>query len=248
MLIAGLDLAAEPKASALAVIDWNEQHAELVSLELGVSDARVVSAASDFAKLGIDCALGWPVSFTEFLNSLTGELSSEAFSADKDFRRNLAYRETDRNLHSLTGRWPLSVSTDRLGLTAIRAAGILSQLSSEGYGLDRSGSGLVVEVYPGATLRAWGFATAGYRDSAEVRFGLLGVLRERAPWFKLPDELLKMAGESCDSFDAIFAALAARAAHLGRYHKPSASQLKLAKSEGWMALPDIQLEGLDPSV
>ena len=248
MLIAGLDLAAEPKASALAVIDWSEQRAELVALELGVSDARVVSVASDIEKLGIDCALGWPASFVEFLNSLNDANAAPNFSADKDFRRNLAYRETDRHLHSLTGRWPLSVSTDRLGLTAIRAAGILSQLALDGHEVDRSGSGLVVEVYPGATLRSWGFATAGYRDSAEVRSGLLRELCHRAHWLNLPGDLLKLAGESCDSFDAIFAALAARAAHLGKFHKPSEAQLTLAKSEGWLALPSIPLEALAPAV
>lgn len=168
------------------------------------------------------------------------------FSADKDFRRNLAYRETDRNLHRLTGKWPLSVSTDRLGLTAIRAAGILSQLSGSGHDVDRAGTGLVVEVYPGATLRTWGFDTVGYRDSADVRRGLLRQLRARVPWLAMPADMLELAAQSCDSFDAIFAALAARAAHLGKFHAPNPEQLALAKTEGWLALPNVQLEGLAP--
>ena len=244
MLIAGLDLAAEPKGTALAVIDWSQRRAELVSLEVEVSDLRIVSAAADFEKLGIDCALGWPAAFAEFLKSLGRENQGAPFSADKDFRRNLAYRETDRNLHRLTGKWPLSVSTDRLGLTAIRAAGILSQLSHAGFEVDRTGTGLVVEVYPGATLRTWGFVTAGYRDSTDVRRGLLLELAERAAWLTLPPKLLKLATENCDSFDAIFAALAARAAQLGRYHAPSVQQMALAKTEGWLALPDVRLEDL----
>lgn len=246
MLIAGLDLAAEAKSTAMALIEWGSDSAKLVALELGVSDSRVVDAAADFKKLGIDCALGWPAAFAEFLQSLGRENQGAPFSADKDFRRNLAYRETDRNLHRLTGKWPLSVSTDRLGLTAIRAAGILSQLSSSGFDVNRTGTGLVVEVYPGATLRTWGFDTAGYRDSADIRRSLLRQLRERAPWFAMRADMLELAAESCDSFDAIFAALAARAAHLGRFHAPNPEQLALAKTEGWLALPNVQLEGLDP--
>ena len=244
MLLAGLDLAAEPKGTALAVIDWSQRRAELVSLEVEVSDSRIVSAAADFEKLGIDCALGWPAAFVDFVSSASDSMSRDPFSGDKDFRRQLAYRETDRNLHRLTGRWPLSVSTDRLGLTAIRAAGILSQLSHAGFEVDRTGTGLVVEVYPGATLRTWGFVTAGYRDSADIRRGLLLELTERAAWLTLPSELLKLATENCDSFDAIFASLAARAAQLGRYHAPSVQQMALAKTEGWLALPDVRLEDL----
>lgn len=246
MLIAGLDLAAEPKGTALAVIEWGNRRAELVSLELEVSDSQIVSAAADFKKLGIDCALGWPASFVDFVSSASDSMSRDPFSGDKDFRRNLAYRETDRNLHRLTGKWPLSVSTDRLGLTAIRAAGILSQLYGSGYDVDRAGTGLVVEVYPGATLRTWGFETVGYRDSADVRRGLLRQLRERAPWLAIPADMVALAAESCDSFDAIFAALAARSAHLGKFHAPNPEQLALAKTEGWLALPNVQLEDLAP--
>lgn len=246
MLIAGLDLAAEAKSTAMALIEWGNESAELVALELGVSDSRVVEAAADFEKLGIDCALGWPAAFAEFLQSLGRENEEAPFSADKDFRRQLAYRETDRNLHRLTGKWPLSVSTDRLGLTAIRAAGILSQLSSSGFDVDRAGTGLVVEVYPGATLRTWGFDTVGYRDSADVRRGLLRQLRERAPWLAIPADMVALAAESCDSFDAIFAALAAKAAHLGKFHAPNPEHLSLAKTEGWLALPNVQLESLAP--
>lgn len=251
MLIAGLDLATEPRATALAVIDWQSHSAELVQLGLGLRDAEIVDATAQFEKLGIDCALGWPKPFVDFLAEQASVSSStapsDAFTADMYFRRGLAYRETDRNLHKITGRWPLSVSTDRLGLTAIRAAGILSQLTAAGIDANRDGSGAVVEVYPGATLRAWKFATQGYRASAQVRTALLGDLNDRAPWLSISEEQRNLAIESCDAFDAIFASLAARAAQLGRFYKPSADQLALAESEGWLALPTVRLEDLAPS-
>jgi hypothetical protein len=50
--------------------------------------------------------------------------------------------------------------------------------------------------------------------------------------------------ESCDAFDAVIAALAARAAFLGHYEKPEPSQVKQAKTEGWVALPNQPLSSL----
>jgi hypothetical protein len=44
--------------------------------------------------------------------------------------------------------------------------------------------------------------------------------------------------DSCDAFDAVIAALAARSAYLGHYQEPNANQLERARIEGWMALPN----------
>ena len=45
MLIAGLDLAAEPKGTAVAVIEWDSNKARLVSLDLGVDDDLALRTA-----------------------------------------------------------------------------------------------------------------------------------------------------------------------------------------------------------
>jgi hypothetical protein len=50
--------------------------------------------------------------------------------------------------------------------------------------------------------------------------------------------------ESCDAFDAVIAALAARSAQLGRYEAPTEAQLERAKVEGWVALPKGNLADL----
>jgi predicted nuclease with RNAse H fold len=239
MLIAGVDLAAEPKGTALAIIDWSPDQARLVELKLGVDDAQIVAAAPTLTKLGIDCALGWPLEFIEFLNGqnrLEAEASGPTFDGGIESRRRLAYRETDRHVREITGRWPLSVSTDRLGMTAIRCAGLLSKLQAAGTGVDRSGVEKVVEIYPAASLRLWGFDTAGYRSSADIRARLVADLETAASWLKV-GSFRSLMIESCDAFDAVIAALAARAAQAGSYSKPSPSQLIQAKSEGWVALP-----------
>jgi hypothetical protein len=217
------------------VIDWTESSAKLLQLDLGVDDAHIVANVRDAIKLGIDCPLGWPIEFVEFVQRYSTGISAE-FSGDMQSRRRLAYRETDRAVREVTGRWPLSVSTDRLGLTAMRCAGLLSKLNAEGVEIDRAGAGKIVEIYPGASLRIWGFDTAGYRTSAELRAKLLERILTAAPWFE-PGNFADLMIESCDAFNAVIANFAARSAQLGFSTKPPLANLKRAQAEGWIALP-----------
>lgn len=244
MLIAGVDLAAEPKGTALALIDWIPGRAVLTDLQLGVADEAIVSAATGVTKIGIDCALGWPVEFINFVN-LQAEIStgSPQFDGGIDWRRKLAYRETDRRVRQVTGRWPLSVSTDRLGMTAMRATGLLSKMAHHGISIDRSGAGKVVEIYPAASMRIWGFQTSGYRASRDIRAQLLKSVLTEAPWLDLQSNTELMI-ESCDAFDSVIAALATRSAALGQYQAPEAALIEQAKIEGWVALPNASLGGL----
>ena len=246
MLIAGLDLAAEPKGTALATIDFSTTSASLNSLQVGVDDQTILETASRIDKLGIDCALGWPIDFTNFLQvHKAADSDSASFDGGIDLRRALAYRETDRATREMTGRWPLSVSTDRLGMTAIRCAGLLSKLASQKHNVSRAGEGLVVEVYPAASMRIWGLHSAGYRNSKDTRRTLLQELNEVAPWFDI-SEFGALMIESCDAFDSVFAALAARAVSLGASTSAPAAHLKRAKIEGWMHLPTISIAALGP--
>ena len=244
MLIAGVDLAAQPKGTALAVIDWGSESAELVTLFTNATDELILTESKSAVKIGMDCAFGWPTEFVDFLNRHSNASSStQVFDGGIETRRRLAYRETDRVVRQQTGRWPLSVSTDRLGMTALRCAGLLSRLAAAGRDVDRSGTGTIVEVYPGAALRYWGFETKGYRVSAEVRAQLVAKLAATIPWLELGVHSELMI-KSCDAFDAVFAALVARCAYLGGYEKPTGEQLNLAKIEGWIALPNLPLAHL----
>jgi len=60
--------------------------------------------------------------------------------------RPAAYRLTDEVLHQEVGIWPLSVSTDRIGVTAMRCAPLLDALAAADHPVDRAGGGRVVEV------------------------------------------------------------------------------------------------------
>jgi predicted nuclease with RNAse H fold len=244
MLIAGLDLAAQPEGSALAVLQWSAGAAKLVDLQVGVEDQDVVALAPTLFKLGIDCALGWPREFLSFLTEYSqASLSGLMFDGGIDWRRRLAHRETDREVQRITGRWPLSVSTDRLGMTAMRCAGLLSKLQHAGESIDRAGLGKVVEIYPAASMRIWGLQIAGYRSSIEIRQALIAQLEHTAPWLDLADFKFLMV-KSCDAFDAVVAALAASAAAFGKSTRPSDQQLAAAQIEGWVALPNSALHEL----
>ena len=236
MLTAGVDLAAEPKGTALAIIEWKKTSATLVDLQLGVADEQIVEAAQVVDKLGIDCALGWPIEFVDFLNNHANPNSNVFPDGGMDWRRRASFRESDRHVREVTGKWPLSVSTDRLGLTAMRCAGLQGRLTQSGIGVDRSGSGKIVEIYPGASLRLWGFETTGYRAQEEVREELLRSIQNETPWLNL-DSYRDLMISSTDAFDAVIASLATRAAAEGKYLAPAKEHLETAKIEGWIALP-----------
>jgi predicted nuclease with RNAse H fold len=243
MLTAGVDLAAEPKGTALAIIEWKATGANLINLHLGVEDRQIVEAANEVDKLGVDCALGWPIEFVDFLNNHSNPNNIHLPDGGMDWRRQVSFRESDRNVRAVTGKWPLSVSTDRLGLTAMRCAGLQGRLQQSGIEIDRAGYGKVVEIYPGASLRLWGFDTSGYRAHPEVREELLSSIENTIPWLSLGSFRDQMI-ESTDAFDAVIASLATRAAAIGKYTEPPKEHLETSRVEGWIALPTCPMSEL----
>ncbi len=244
MLTAGVDLAAQDKGTALAVIDWRPSVATVRELHLGVDDVLIARIAGTVDKIGIDCALGWPDEFVSFVSAhARRDVSAPRVDGGMDWRRTLAYRETDREVRRVTGRWPLSVSTDRLGLTAMRCAGLLARIEEAGVVVDRAGAGVVAEVYPGASLRLWGFSTTGYRTAPESRAILVEAIQEKAPWLDLEGHAEQMIA-SADALDAVIAALAARAAALGAYAPPPPAHQERAQREGWIVLPTGSFDAL----
>jgi predicted nuclease with RNAse H fold len=145
MLAVGVDLAAEPKKTAIALIDWSPGKATVVGLDVGVRDERIVDAAANCQKLGIDCPLGRPVPFVEFIASHhNGHVVVPATVAGLAWRRQLAFRTTDAAVRERTAQRliPLSVAADRIGHTAMRCAALLAALALRGMQVDRAGTGL----------------------------------------------------------------------------------------------------------
>jgi predicted nuclease with RNAse H fold len=247
VITAGIDLATEPPGTAVATIHWSSGAATVTSLQLGVDDDGILDAAAAADKLGLDCPLGWPDDFLRFVHAHhTDRVVAPQDVAGRDWRRQLAYRGTDRAVRAATGLTPLSVAADRIGLTAMRAAGLLARLASEGRPVDRAGSGVVVEVYPAASLLGWHLPSRGCKGNKNrpQLATLLERLRSAAPWLDLREHAA-LCADSDDALDAVVAALTSRAAALSQVTEPTDdSAWALARREGWIALPTGPLSDL----
>jgi predicted nuclease with RNAse H fold len=246
VLTVGVDLSADSSKTGLATIKWASGHAEVTDLVVGADDARLVESIAHADKAGIDCPLGWPLGFIDFVNAHdTGSLEVPAQSAAVPWRRQLVYRQTDLVVRATTGRWPLSVSADRIGHTAMRAGALLARLAAGGESIDRAGAGVIVEVYPAASLGMWDLPNGGYKGRPRLvqLSGLVDALMSAAPWLGL-GAFESLCRISDDATDAVVAALTARAAALGLTSAPSSEQLPVARREGWIALPTAPLDSL----
>ncbi len=229
MLTLGIDLASQPKKTAAASIRWAESRARVVFARAKLGDRELVELAAAHDRVGIDSPFGWPRRFVEFvLAHRAGELPEHDWN--DELNRAMRMRGTDVRVHERSGKFPLSVSTDRIALIAMRCATLLGKLGV----VDRSGVGKIGEVYPGATLRVWVLASKDKPTDAELLARLLARTSEWLVW----DELaLANCRASRDCFDAVIASLITRAAAVGLTHPPRADELELAREEGWIMLP-----------
>ena len=231
----GVDLASQPKRTATCLIRWGRGSARVQALSLGASDADLLELFKRADKIGIDAPFGWPAAFTRAIAAYSAETVWPSTDVPQ-----LRFRRTDEFVSEKLGRWPLSVSSDLIAVPAMRAVRLLAEASAAGEAIDRSGGGRFVEVYPAAALHVWGFPSRGYKGAkgAAVRARLVSDLAERtADWLILSEEDRTRCTASDDMLDALVAALAARAAAIGRCEPIPAGDHELAHEEGWIALP-----------
>lgn len=232
----GIDLAAQPERTAVCRVDWSQHPPVVELLDDRWTDDALRALIGDGAKVGIDCPLGWP---REFVDAVAAHGAGRPWpSGDGPDNRRLTHRLTDREVARETGRWPLSVSTDRIGVVALRCARILDGLGAP---VDRAGLGAVVEVYPAAALRKWGLKAEGsYKRSTTALDRLVTDFRALVPL-----GFVGNAEEQCrarhDDFDALVCAVIAFLAASGRTIRPQGDQLPLASEEGWIHLPSGEL-------
>jgi hypothetical protein len=272
MVALGIDLAAQPKKTAVCKVHWPDDGAP-ASVETpttGWTDHRLLELMTDAEAIAIDAPFGWP----QFVNRHLGEyartgtwpLRPDGEDAE-DWIRRLRFRETDRAVRRLllartppAKLWPLSVSSSLIAVCAWRCAALLHQHAQiSGNTFDRTGtrSG-IYEAYPAAALAAWGLPFKGYKPgtagstkstSAErIRSEIAdGVQAKSGGWLRIDAhdglrEQLVSSTGADDKLDALISALVARAAHAGKTVPPEPGS-----EEHRLALEEgwIQVPGFD---
>jgi hypothetical protein len=245
----GIDLSAQPRETACCIVEWGPSSARIAHLDAGFDNAALLALIERWqpTKVAIDSPFGWPLEFTRTIAAFT-EFGSWP---DTDDRRPLLFRTTDLVVKDLTGTDPLSVSSNLLAICAMRCAGFLTRLTQDSP-LDRTGSGLVVEVYPAAALRQWGLDPRGYKgtkpEKHEKRKALVALFADAtANWLRLDAPTIERLGSSDHLLDALISAVIGRAAEAGLTLPIRPDQAEPALAEGWIHLPHrAPLSEFDP--
>ncbi|NYH51366.1 putative nuclease with RNAse H fold [Nocardiopsis arvandica] len=228
----GVDLAVAARTTAAAEIIWGQHVAVVGPARQGCTDHEVLDLLSSLGpgdRAGIDCPFGWPVDFAEAVHAHTHQDPWPGRGRDRaEHYAGLRLRRTDLRVRQVASGRPLSVSFDKLGATAARWAYLADALAVDGRPVDRVGAGTVVEVYPAASRVQWGLGPG--RSMQE--------LLQLAPWLECSEELRRAYDASEHAFDALIAALTARAAALGLTARPEGEEVALAEWEGWIHLPE----------
>jgi predicted nuclease with RNAse H fold len=228
MITLGIDLSSQPKDTAACLIHWHADgrilaHEPVLHCDDPTLDALIHQADA----IGIDAPLGWPETFVNATRQWTATLWH-----DPEFQKKLRLRLTDRFVHAQTQLTPLSVSTDRIALPAMRAMALLARQGVT----DRSGGdGRFFEVYPAGSLKQWGLSFRNYKgpDHLPARHTLLSALRRALPLLNIPGS----CADTDHAFDAFIAALTTRVAATGNSLQPAPAQINTARREGWIHLP-----------
>jgi predicted nuclease with RNAse H fold len=238
----GIDLAAQPRDTAACVIEWDGDQGQVLPVDEASSldDGALLELVRDpsTTRVAIDAPFGWPLEFVEALVAYRDRTEWPI-----DDMRALWFRETDREVKRVTGQKALSVSTEWIVYPAMRCARLLSQLAAEGWDIDRSGIGRVLEVYPAAAMRQWGLDPRKYKGDdppnvARRRELIEQLLAKVGTRLQVPARFVELCEADDDQFDALICALTSRAVELGRCDPIPEDLRWRAQREGWIHLPD----------
>src|SRR5262249_14932764 len=199
-------------------------------------------------KVAIDAPFGWPDEFVEAVSAHRNRVGWPGSGEDQDlYRFQLSFRATDRRLIERGSRRPLSVSTDLIGVVAMRCAFLLDRLAARGEPVDRAGSGKVLASYPAPALTTWGLSPIGYkrRVGAARPPELLARLEQGLGGIELTIQQRELASSDHNCFDALVCSLVARAAAQGLTQPPDpGDEADRATREGWIHVPTNPLPHL----
>lgn len=244
----GIDLAAQPTNTSACAIDWGAGTPVVSGLASGLDDNALLEAIQGADKVGIDAPFGWPDDFVKAVSAHHNRAGWPGSGEDQDvYRFHLSFRATDRRLIEHGARRPLSVSTDLIGVVAMRCAYLLDRLAAWGEPVDRAGTGKVIEAYPAPALSSWGLSAVGYKSRVGMTRlpELLNQLEEALGGIQMTSEQREAMATDHNRFDALVASLVARAAALGLTQPPETEEERdRAAREGWIHVPTNPLPHL----
>lgn len=231
----GIDLSSQKKNTAACRIDWAHDNAALVELPILECDDEMLDEQISVSEvIGIDAPFGWPEGFRKAV----ANWQADSWSGRADFQESLRFRITDQAVldrfkNTTCKLTPLSVSTDRIALPAMRTMALLQRHGVR----DKSGDGRFFEVYPAGTLACWKLPCRGYKNgpgAMQQRGKILAGIRQRFPQMHIPEEYVK----TDHALDALIASISAKIAKDGDTARPDSTQLEAARTEGWIHLPN----------
>jgi predicted RNase H-like nuclease len=239
--IIGVDCATQPNKVGLALGRWEDGEARIDRVARGSQEPSIAELIRDWADdsdrtlLALDAPLGWPA---DLGSTLVDHTAGNPIAV---LREDLFRRQTDKSVKCATGKRPLDVGANLIAHTAHAALKLLQEvreLTGEAIPLawDRNlEAGIhAIEVYPAATLAAYGVPTKGYKKRKEglpVRRKLIDFLAEH---LRLPEDTSTME-DNADALDAGICVLAAVDFLLENAVEPKDTQmLQLARKEGWI--------------
>jgi len=228
----GIDLASADDRTGAVAVEWSASGGHVVEVAQPASDDLIEQLASTSSAIAIDAPLGWPIAFTDALIATRARHPWPEATAHE-----LRYRRTDRVL-AAERIWPLSVSTDRIGIVAFRAQRLLPRLG-RGAHPSRDGSDGIFEVYPAAALRRWSQQSRAYKlvDPVHLANREL-ILSWLIDHFRLSDGGNRhRLVSSSDLLDALICAVLAHEAMAGRTEPVPEADRNAAREEGWIHLP-----------
>ena len=244
----GIDLAAQPANTSACTIDWGPGRPIVSELRSRLDDGALLDRIEGADNVAIDAPFGWPDEFVDAVSAHRDRAAWPGSGEDQDlYRFQLSFRATDRRLIERGARRPLSVSTDLIGVVAMRCAFLLDRLAARGEPVDRAGSGKVIEAYPAPALTTWGLSAIGYKSrvGAARLPQLLAQLEEGLGALELTIQQRELASSDHNCLDALVCSLIARASALGLTEPPEpGNEADRATREGWIHVPTNPLAHL----
>ncbi|HIW46682.1 MAG TPA: DUF429 domain-containing protein [Candidatus Yaniella excrementigallinarum] len=234
----GIDVAAQPKNTGLARLRDDDDILRVEAVEIGLRDDQLIQAVQDADITGVDVPFGWPASFIQMLQDHANATLQAPDITDHAWRRQLAMRATDLDVHQRTGLTPLSVSTNLIAYPAFRWAAIEARLRELGVDMARDGSGSVAEVYSAAALYCWGLPHRKYKGPQHVyaRQTIVAGLQQVFPTLDWNGFESCVIGDD-NALDAVLAGLITHQIAAGQCYGPAPHQRPTARIEGWIWIP-----------